>query len=97
MASPQHARERSEARSDARIEARVSQEQKELYDRAAAIEGITLTAFAISTMNRAATNVIQEHTNMVLSVRNQQTFVDALMNPPEPNKALRKAAKAYRK
>ena len=97
MASPQHTRERSEARSNARIEARVSQEQKELYDRAAAIEGITLTAFAISTMNRAATNVIQEHTNMVLSVRNQQTFVDALMNPPEPNKALRKAAKAYRK
>ena len=68
-----------------------------MYDRAAAIEGITLTAFAISTMNRAATHVIQEHTNMVLSVRNQQTFVDALMNPPEPNKALRKAAKAYRK
>ena len=67
-----------------------------MYDRAAAIEGITLTAFAISTMNRAATNVIQEHTNMVLSVRNQQTFVDALMNPPEPNEALRKAARAYR-
>jgi uncharacterized protein (DUF1778 family) len=97
MPSPQQARVRSEARSDARIEARVSQEQKELYDRAAAIEGITLTAFAISTMNRAATNVIQEHTNMVLSVRNQQTFVDSLMNPPEPNEALRKAAKAYRK
>lgn len=97
MASRQHARKRSEARSDARIEARVSQEQKELYDQAAAIEGITLTAFAISTMNRAATNVIQKHTNMVLSLRNQQTFVDALMNPPEPNKALRRAAKAYRK
>jgi uncharacterized protein (DUF1778 family) len=97
MATRQQARVRREGRSDARIEARVSREQKELYDRAAAIEGITLTAFAISTMNRAATYVIQEYTNMVLSVRNQQTFVDALTNPPEPNEALRKAARAYRK
>jgi len=44
MASPQHAR----------IEARVSPEQKELFERAAAIEGVAPTDFAISTMHRAA-------------------------------------------
>ncbi len=81
----------------ARIEARVSPEQKELFERAAALMGVTLTDFTISTMNRAAIDVIQEHTTINLSVRNQRTFVDALMNPPEPNEALRKAAKAYRK
>ncbi len=81
----------------ARIEARVSSEQKELFERAAALAGVTLTDFTISTLNRAAINVIQEHTIINLSVRNQRTFVDALMNPPEPNEALRKAAKAYRK
>ena len=85
MASPQHAR----------IEARVSPEQKELFERAAAIEGVTLTDFAISTMHRAATAVVQEHTTIELSVRNQRAFVEALMNPPEPNEALREAAKAY--
>ena len=85
MASPQHAR----------IEARVSPEQKELFERAAAIEGVTLTDFAISTMHRAATRVVQEHTTIELSVRNQRAFVDALRNPPEPNEALREAAKAY--
>ena len=37
MASPQHAR----------IEARVSPKQKQLFERAAAIEGVTLTDFAI--------------------------------------------------
>jgi len=79
----------------ARIEARVSSKQKELFERAAAIEGVTLTDFTISTMNRAAINVIQEHTTMELCVRNQQTFVEALLNPPEPNEALRAAAKAY--
>lgn len=85
MASPQHAR----------IEARVSPEQKELFERAAAIEGVTLTDFAISTMHRAAISVVQEHTLMELSVRNQRAFVEALQNPPEPNAALREAAKAY--
>ena len=85
MASPQQAR----------IEARVSHQQKELFERAAAIEGVTLTDFAISTMQRAAARVIQEHTVMELSVRNQRAFVEALQNPPEPNKALRAAAKAY--
>jgi uncharacterized protein (DUF1778 family) len=85
MASPQHAR----------IEARVSPEQKELFERAAAIEGVTLTDFAISTMHRAATSVVKEHTTIELSVRNQRAFVEALRNPPEPNEALREAAKAY--
>ena len=85
MASPQHAR----------IEARVSPEQKELFERAAAIEGVTLTDFAISTMHRAATSIVQEHTTIELSVRNQRAFVEALRNPPEPNEALREAAKAY--
>jgi uncharacterized protein (DUF1778 family) len=85
MASPQQAR----------IEARVSPEQKELFERAAAIEGVTLTDFAISSMQRAAARVVQEHTVMELSLRNQRAFVEALQNPPEPNEALRKAARAY--
>jgi uncharacterized protein (DUF1778 family) len=81
----------------ARIEARVSTKLKRLFERAAAIEGVTLTDFAISSMQRAAASVLQEHTRIELSERNQRTFVEALMNPPEPNEALRAAAKAYRK
>ncbi len=81
----------------ARIEARVSAKQKRLFERAAAIEGVTLTDFAISSMQRAAASVLQEHTRIELSERNQRTFVEALMNPPEPNQALRAAAKAYTK
>jgi uncharacterized protein (DUF1778 family) len=85
MASPQQAR----------IEARVSPEQKELFERAAAIEGVTLTDFAISSMQRAAARVVQEHTIMELSVHNQRAFVEALQNPPEPNEVLREAARTY--
>jgi len=85
------------ARQQARIEARVSARQKRLFERAAEIEGVTLTDFAISSMQRAAAGVLQEQTTIELSQRNQRTFVDALMNPPEPNQALREAAKAYSK
>ena len=85
MAAPQQAR----------IEARVSAKQKRLFERAAEIEGVTLTDFAISSMQRAATSAIQEYTRIKLSERNQRAFVEALMNPPEPNEALREAAKAY--
>jgi uncharacterized protein (DUF1778 family) len=79
----------------ARIEARISPKQKRLFERAAAIEGVTLTDFVISSMQRAATSAVKEYTMIELSERNQRTFVEALMNPPEPNEALREAAKEY--
>jgi uncharacterized protein (DUF1778 family) len=85
MASPQQAR----------IEARVSPKQKRLFERAAAIEGVTLTDFAISSMQQAAAKALQQHARLELSERDQQVFLEALTNPPEPNKALRQAAKAY--
>jgi uncharacterized protein (DUF1778 family) len=87
MAAPRHAR----------IEARVSPKQKRLFERAAAIEGVTLTDFAISSMQRAAASAVQEYTRIELSERNQRAFVEALQNPPEPNEALREAVRAYKR
>ncbi len=81
----------------ARIEARITPRQKRLFERAAAIEGVTLTDFAITSMQRAATRALQEHTTIELSERSQRAFVEALMNPQEPNAALRAAARAYSK
>lgn len=79
----------------ARIEARVSREQKRRFEQAAEIEGVTLTDFAISSMERAARQTLQEHALLVLSARDQRAFVDALLSPPEPNEALRRAAKRH--
>ena len=85
------------ARQQARIEVRVGAKQKKLFERAAAIEGVTLTDFAISSMQRAAASAVQEYTRIELSEHSQRTFVQALMNPPKPNAALREAAKAYKR
>jgi uncharacterized protein (DUF1778 family) len=87
--------QKRESKPSARIEARVNPEQKRLFERAAEVEGVTLTDFVVSSMQRAATQTLQEHTLIVLSERDQQSFIDALMNPPEPNEALRRAANRY--
>jgi uncharacterized protein (DUF1778 family) len=82
-------------RQPARIEVRIGAKQKRLFERAAAMQGITLTDFAISSMQRAAADAVEEHTRLELSERNQRAFLEGLINAPEPNTALRAAAKAY--
>jgi uncharacterized protein (DUF1778 family) len=79
-----------------RIEARVSREQKELLERAAALEGRSMTDFIVTSAQEAATQVITRHELLRLSPRDQVEFVEALLNPPAPNEALRAAAARYR-
>jgi uncharacterized protein (DUF1778 family) len=79
-----------------RLEARVSREQKELFQRAADIQGRTLTDFVTSSVAEAAKRAIQEHEMMTLSVRDREVFVEALLNPPEPSDKLRAAAQRYK-
>lgn len=79
-----------------RLEARISKEQKELFQRAADIQGRTLTDFVISSVLKAATEVIQENEMMILSRQDQEVFVAALLNPPAPSTKLKTAAQRYK-
>ena len=79
-----------------RLEARVSKEQKELFQRAADLEGLSLTDFVIGRVTEAAKRTIQEHETMVLSVPDKEAFVEALLNSPEPSDKLRAAARRYK-
>lgn len=80
---------------EARIEARVSADQKRIFERAAEVTGVTLTDFAISSMQRAAAEALEQHTMLTLSIRDQHVFLDTLLSPPEPSEALRRAAKKH--
>jgi uncharacterized protein (DUF1778 family) len=80
-----------------RLEARVPREQKQLFQRAAELRGLTLTDFVIGTLQQAALQTVEDHNVIRLAVEDQRTFVDALMSPPAPNKALQKAAERYRR
>ena len=79
-----------------RLEARISPEQKTLLERAAALEGRSLTDFVISSAQSAAIETIQRHDMIALTARDSQMFAAALMHPPAPNERLRTAARRHR-
>ncbi len=81
----------------ARLEARIALVVKERIELAASIQGRTVTDFLVSAADEQARKVIQEHQIITLSKANSLAFANVLLNPPEPNKKARDAAKWYKK
>lgn len=78
-----------------RFEARLTTVQKQLIQHAADLLGRSLSDFVISASQKAARKLIREHNIIKLSVEDSERFAQALLNPPEPNAALKLAAKEY--
>jgi len=89
--------DRKDSKSIARLEARVSSEIKELWQKAAALEGVTLTDFVIASVQTRAQQVIEQHQIIKLSSRDSEAFVEALLNPSPPSEALKSAVSRYQK
>lgn len=81
----------------ARIETRVSQEQKDLIERAAAYSGRTVSEFMLAHVEVAAKKVIEENEKLRLDQVQSRILVDALLVPKKPNKNLKLAVEDYRK
>ena len=81
----------------ARIETRVSQEQKELIERAAAFSGRTVSDFVLAHVEVAAKKVIEELEKLYLDQTQSRILVDALLSPKKPNKKLKTAMEQHRK
>lgn len=80
----------------ARLEARVSPETKALLQKAADLEGRSLTDFIVTTAQAEAYRVIERHQTLKLTIEDSEAFIDALLNPPKPNAALQAAALRYK-
>lgn len=80
----------------ARIEARVDRQRKKTIEKAAALEGRSVTDFVVTSALAEATRVIEAHTRMALTERDSAVFVEALLAPPVPSGRLAKAAARYR-
>ena len=78
-----------------RFEARLSTVQKQLIQRAADLLGRSLSDFVVNSSQEAARKLIREHEIITLSGEAAERFADSLLNPPEPNAALKLAAKEY--
>ncbi len=77
----------------ARLEARISPDLHAMIKRAAELQGRTLSDFIVSTVQEAAHKTIQQAEVLRLSVADQERFAQALLNPPKPNAALKRAFK----
>lgn len=81
----------------ARIEARISPEMLAVVKRAAEIQGRSVSDFVVAAAQEAAQRTIEDTTIIRLSVEDQRLMLDTILNPPEPNEALRKAADAHKR
>ena len=80
----------------ARLEARLPSSVYATITRAAELKGRTVTDFVVSAAHAAAQRAIEEEGIIRLSAEDQQRFAEALLDPPAPNEALRRAARLYR-
>ena len=75
-----------------RLEARVTRATKALCQKAATIQGSTLTEFVVNSAVEAAKRIVRESEFLELTRRDRLVFVEALLNASKPNARLRNAA-----
>ncbi len=74
-----------------RVQVRIDPEAKRRLKRAATLANMTVSAFVVHNALEAADHLIRERERLVLSKEDWDIFSEALVNPPQPNAALRKA------
>jgi uncharacterized protein (DUF1778 family) len=78
---------RTKRREDAkpgRFQARISERQRELFQRAAAIEGRSVTDFVLAHAQEAAQHAIERESVLVLNKQDSEAFLAALLSPEPP-------------
>ena len=81
----------------ARLEARISPDLHSLVKRAAEIQGRTMTDFVVAAVQDAAHHALEQAEIVRLSLADQERFAQALLSPPKPSPALRRAFKRHDK
>lgn len=79
-----------------RIEARVSAEQKQIFQYAAQLLGLSVSDFLTMSGQRAAEAAIREHNIIALSAKDSLAFAEAFLNPAEPTEEMREAYALYK-
>jgi uncharacterized protein (DUF1778 family) len=75
----------------ARLEARISTSLHGMLKRAAQLQGRTMTDFVIEAVQSAARSTIEKADIVNLTLVDQEAFAQALLAPPKPKAALKRA------
>ncbi|MBI1867527.1 MAG: DUF1778 domain-containing protein [Methylocystis sp.] len=81
----------------ARLEARLPARIYATVKRAAELKGRSITDFVVSAAHDAARKAIEEEEIIRLSAQDQRVFAQSLIDPPQPNDALRAAKTLHAK
>ena len=81
----------------ARLDFRLSVQQKRMIEQAASVAGQSLSDYAISNLIRQAQQTLDDASATRLSIRDRDLFLHALDAGTAPNKALKTAARRYKK
>src|SRR5215469_15946958 len=84
-------------RKASRVEARLSPEQKQRIEYAANLKGTSISDFMVSSADNAAVHTIQEHETWIVTGRDRQAVVEALLHPPAPSAHMKAALRRYRR
>lgn len=79
----------------ARLEARLPASIYATLKRAAELQGRSVSDFVVSAAHDAAQRAIEAEGIIRLSAEDQHRFAEALINPPPPNEALRRAKRTH--
>ena len=79
----------------ARIDARLPESVRGMIEKAASLQGRTLSEFVVSSARVAAEEAISQHETLQLKNADRERFIDALMNPPEVTPAMQRAAERH--
>jgi uncharacterized protein (DUF1778 family) len=79
----------------ARIEARIAPDALAVVKRAAELQGRSVSDFVVAAAQEAAQRTIEEMQMIRLSLKDQERFVELLLNPPALSPAMKRAKKAH--
>lgn len=78
-----------------RLVTRITDEQQELFKRAADLQGRTLSDFVLATVHEKAVQTIESMQAIRLNEAESLAMTQALLNPRKPNAKLQAAAEHY--
>lgn len=82
----------------ARLELRLTKQKKEYFEEIATLGGFkSLSDFIVHSASREANKIAEEYNRILVSENDKKAFFEALMNPPMPNQALKRAFTKYNK
>ena len=81
---------------DSRIDLRVTAEQKALLEKAASMQGVSLSAYTLLHLLPQAQKDIKEREKLILTDRDRDLFLSTIANPPKLKGKLKTAIRQYR-